>query len=167
MQSIQSRRVQWLTFRLHGGEYALTVGDVVEVLSMVALAHMPEAQPWLAGMLNLRGRMAPVIDLRLRLGLPARPIGLDTPVLVVQWAGRPVGLIVDEVTEVLTLPADALSEPDQLAGAAHPVVCVARSGDRMILLLDLKRICEPAQEFAGESRLESDALPARMSAATL
>lgn len=166
MRSTQSRQVQWLTFRLHGSEYALNVGDVLEALSMVALARLPEAQPWLAGMLNLRGRVVPVIDLRLRLGLPARPTGLDTPILVVQWAGRSVGLIVDEVTEVLTLPADALSEPDQLAGAAHPVVCVARSGDRLILLLDLKRICEPAQAFAGTSRLGADALPARTSAAT-
>lgn len=149
MQSIQSQRaerVQWLTFRLHGGDYALAVGDVLEVLSMVALAHVPEAEPWLAGMLNLRGRVVPVIDLRRRLGLPARPIGLETPVIVAQCADRPVGLIVDEVIEVLTLAADALSAADELAGAAHPVLAIARTAERLILLLDLQRLCATAQQ---------------------
>jgi purine-binding chemotaxis protein CheW len=146
MQSIQSQRVQWLTFRLHGGDYALVVSDVLEVLSMVALAHVPEAPPWLAGMLNLRGRVVPVIDLRLRLGFPARPIGLETPVIVAQCASRPVGLIVDEVIEVLTLAADALSASDELAGAAHPVLAVARTAERLILLLDLQRLCASAQQ---------------------
>ncbi len=146
MQANPSQQVQWLTFRLHDGEYALLVRDVIEVLSMVALARVPEAPPWLAGMLNLRGSVAPVLDLRLRLGLPGRPLGLDTPVIVVQRPAatdQPVGLIVDEVIEVLTLPADALSEPDALAGANQPVLAVARSAGRLIMLLDLRRICEP------------------------
>lgn len=151
MQAKQLRQIQWLTFRLSSGEYALEVGDVVEVLRMVALARMPEAPPWLAGLLNLRGRVIPVIDLRLRLGLPAQPIGLDTPIIVAQWAERPVGLIVDEVTEVLTLFSDALSAPDALTGADHPILAVARADGRLILLLDLKRICEPAL-FMGPAR---------------
>jgi purine-binding chemotaxis protein CheW len=125
---------------LYGGEYALAVGDVVEVLSMVALARMPEAPPWLAGMLNLRGRVVPVIDLRRRLNFPPRPPSLDTPVIVAQEADRLIGLIVDEVVEVLTLSEDGLTAPDNLAGTAHPVLAVARAGDRMILLLDLKRV---------------------------
>jgi len=147
MQADQSHWVQWLSFRLHGGEYALPVRDVVEVVSMVALAHMPESPAWLAGMVNLRGRVAPVIDLRLRLGFPARSITLDTPVIVVQSGARPVGLIVDEVTEVLTLPVQALTAPDDLAGKGHPVMVVARTADRLIMLLDLTRICEPVQEL--------------------
>lgn len=144
MQAKQFQQVQWLTFRLSSGEYALEVGDVVEVLRMVALAPMPEAPPWLVGLLNLRGRVMPVIDLRVRLALPARPVGLDTPILVAQCAGRPVGLIADEVLEVLTLSSDALAAPDALAGAGHPILAVGRSDGRLILLLDLKRICEPA-----------------------
>lgn len=143
MQAKQLRQIQWLTFRLSGGEYALDVGDVVEVLRMAALARVPEAPPWLAGLLNLRGRVIPVIDLRLRLSLPAQPVGLDTPIIVAQWAERPVGFIVDEVTEVLTLFSDALSAPDALTGVGHPVLAVARADGRLILLLDLKRICEP------------------------
>jgi purine-binding chemotaxis protein CheW len=152
MQPDQARWVQWLSFRLHGGEYALPVGDVVEVVSMVALAHMPESPAWLAGMLNLRGRVAPVVDLRLRLGFAAPPITLDTPVIVAQSGDRPVGLIVDEVTEVLTLPVPTLTVPDSLAGQAHPITLIARTDDRLIMLLDLARICEPVQDLTDWSR---------------
>lgn len=141
MQSNRAQPIQWLTFRLEGGEYALHIRDVIEVLSMVALAPMPQAQPWLAGMLNLRGRVMPVIDLRRRLGLAPRPYSLDTPIIVVRQANRPVGLIVDEAVEVLTLPDQALSDPDALAGPAHAVRAIARLADRLIMLLDLDRIC--------------------------
>lgn len=141
MQSNRAQPIQWLTFRLEGGEYALDIRDVIEVLSMVALAPMPQAQPWLAGMLNLRGRVMPVIDLRRRLGLAPRPYSLDTPIIVVRQADRPVGLIVDEAVEVLTLPDQALSDPDALAGPAHAVRAIARLADRLIMLLDLDRIC--------------------------
>jgi len=95
--------------------------------------------------------VAPVLDLRLRLGLPPRPIGLDTPVIVVRRPAatdQPVGLIVDEVTEVLTLSADALAAPDALAGGNHPVAVVARSAGRLIMLLDLRRICESGEPLA-------------------
>lgn len=140
-RSNQAQPVQWLTFRLEGGEYALDIRDVIEVLSMVALAPMPQTQPWLAGMLNLRGHVMPVIDLRRRLGLAPRPYGLDTPIIVVRQAGRPIGLIVDEATEVLTLPDQALTRPDALAGREHAISAVARLNDRLIMLLDLDRIC--------------------------
>lgn len=140
-RSNQAQPVQWLAFRLEGGEYALDIRDVIEVLSMVALAPMPQTQPWLAGMLNLRGHVMPVIDLRRRLGLAPRPYDLDTPIIVVRQADRPVGLIVDEATEVLTLPAQALTSPDALAGREHPISAVARLDDRLIMLLDLERIC--------------------------
>ncbi|MGC8781760.1 MAG: chemotaxis protein CheW, partial [Anaerolineae bacterium] len=66
---------------------------------------------------------------------------LATPIVVVRQADRPVGLIVDEAVEVLTLPGHALTAPDALAGAGHPVCAVARLDDRLIMLLDLARIC--------------------------
>lgn len=159
MQAQRSSQVQWLAFRLSGSEYALAVGDVVEVLSMVALAPLPEAPAWLAGMMNLRGRVMPVMDLRVRLNLPPRPIGPETPIIVAQCADRLVGFIVDEVTEVLSLPTEALAAPDALAGAAHPILAVARAAGRLILLLDLQRICAPARQAVGEGQAADAAAP--------
>lgn len=148
MQADQSAQVQWLTFRLRDGDYALAVSDVVEALSMVALAYVPGAPRWLIGMLNLRGQVLPVLDLRLRLGFPARACGLDTPIIVVRTRDRLAGLIVDEVSEVVSLSANALAPPDALAGDAHPIVAVARAGEHLIMLLNLERICDQSLELA-------------------
>jgi purine-binding chemotaxis protein CheW len=142
MQADRITQVQWLTFRLRDGDYALAVSDVVEVLSMVMLAHLPGAPPWLTGMLNLRGQVLPVLDLRLRLGFIAPALTLDTPIVVVRTGDRLAGLIVDEVRDVVSLPAHALAPPDALAGDTHPIAAVARANARLIMLLNLARICD-------------------------
>ena len=148
MQTDRIIQVQWLTFRLRDGDYALDVADVVEVLSMVMLAYLPGAPPWLIGMLNLRGQVLPVLDLRLRLGFTAPALALDTPIIVARTGDRLAGLIVDEVCDVVSLPAHALAPPDALAGDAHPIAAVARADARLILLLNLARICDQRMGLA-------------------
>jgi len=135
-----SALTQWLVFRLNYHDYALSIGDVVEVLRMVALTPVPEAPAWLAGIVNFRGRAIPVIDLRQRLGLPAEMPGLSTPIIVTRATGRQVGLIADSVSEVLALPADALEPPDALAGPGRAVTGLAHAGERLVLILDLPRL---------------------------
>lgn len=159
MQADWPHNAQWLTFRLHGGEYALPVAGVVEVLRMAALARIPEAPGWLAGMLNLRGQVIPVIDLRARLGLPARPVGLETPIIVAHAGMRSVGFIADEVSGVLTLSPQALAHPDDLAGVDHPIATVARVEGRLVLLLDHERICDRARDFASWSERAAETEP--------
>ena len=131
---------QWLVFRLQAHDYALPIGDVAEVLRMVALIPVPEAPAWLAGIINLRGQVLPVVDLRLRLGLPPEAPGLSTPIIVTHAAGRPVGLIADSVSEVVTLPADAVEPPDAFAGPGRAIAGLAHAGSRLILVLDLARL---------------------------
>jgi purine-binding chemotaxis protein CheW len=140
MAKVSAAPAQWLVFRLQTHDYALAIADVIEVLRMVALTPVPEAPAWLAGVVNLRGRVIPVIDLRRRLGLPPETPGLNTPIIVAQADGRPVGLIADSVSEVLTLGADAMERPDVLVGSGHAVAAMARAGDRLILVLDLPRL---------------------------
>ena len=141
MSDSTSALTQWLVFRLQSHDYALPIGDVVEVLRMVALTPMPQAPTWLAGVANLRGRVIPVIDLRRRLAVgPPETPGLSTPIIVVQARGRTVGLLADSVSEVLTLADDAIAAPDALAGPDHAVEGLARAGGRLILTLDLDRV---------------------------
>ena len=73
---------------------------------MVAIAPVPEAPSWLPGVINLRGKVIPVIDLRVRLGLASKPVGINTPIIVAEHEGQMVGLIADSVTELLTVPPD-------------------------------------------------------------
>ena len=155
MSDPTSALTQWLIFRLQAHDYALPIGDVAEVLRMVALTPVPEAPAWLAGTANLRGRAIPVIDLRRRLGLPPEAPGLSTPIIVTHAAGRPVGLIADSVSEVITLAADAIDPPDALAGPGRAISGLAHAGERLILVLNLPRLIgETAQVSAGMRGLE-------------
>lgn len=138
-----------VVFGLQDNEHAVPAEAVVEVLRMVALTPLPEGPDWLPGVINLRGRVVPVIDLRRRLGLPEMAYGLNTPILVVEVDGRIMGLVPDTVVEILSVPLDAVDTPD---GDAGPMEGLARAGDRLIVILDLPRLCEGVAEFAPPDR---------------
>jgi purine-binding chemotaxis protein CheW len=128
---------QLVVFRVEASEYALPVANVGEVLRMVAIAPVPESPTWVLGVINLRGEVIPVIDLRTRLGVPAQAAGLNTPIIVAEHEGQSVGLVADSVTELISVPLEAIEQPDaQVVGVA-----VARSGARLIPVLDLERVC--------------------------
>jgi purine-binding chemotaxis protein CheW len=132
-------------FRLRGVEHALPVEDVVEVLRMVAITPLAEAPPWVRGVIDLRGRVIPVIDLRRRLGMPEREPDLSTPILVVRGQGVTAGLVADEVVEVLAVPSEAWSATD---GTPSAVSSAIRYGDRLLLVLDTDRVCEGPADLA-------------------
>ena len=137
---------QLVVFRIAKSEYALPVGNVGEILRMVAIAPVPEAPEWLPGVINLRGKVIPVIDLRTRLGLAAKPVGLNTPIIVAEHEGQMVGLVADSVTELLTVGNDSIEPPDERVGASNTVKSVARAAERLILIFDLERVCAGSQQ---------------------
>ena len=126
---------QWVVFSLAGHEYALPLGQVVEVIHIIAITPVAEAPAWLAGVINLRGQVLPVMDTRARLGLPPHELNLSARILVTAIGERWLGLIVDAATEVLTQPAEGVELPATPAGFA-----VIRTGDRLITVLDLGRL---------------------------
>jgi purine-binding chemotaxis protein CheW len=148
-QTDSSEVTQLVVFRIEKSEYALPVGNVGEILRMVAIAPVPEAPEWLPGVINLRGRVIPVIDLRIRLGLPSVPVGINTPIVVAEAEGQTVGLVADSVTELLTVPLDSVGPPDELAGPGNTVEAVARANERLILIFDLERVCAGSQKLIG------------------
>jgi len=131
---------EFVTLRVHGELLGLPLASVTEVMRMVAVTAVPDAPAWLAGVINVRGGVVPVIDLRGRLGLPTQAAGLDSRIIVVDAGGRAVGLIADSTAEVLSLPAESVTPPDQLTGQARPVEAIARDGERLVPILDLQRV---------------------------
>jgi len=140
--SFEHTRVQLLVVRLGGLEHAFPVEDVIEVLRMVAVTPLPEAPAWVVGVINVRGRVIPVIDLRCRLGMLPREPDLSTPIVVAASDGSATGFVADDVVEVLSLPREALQPPDRQTGPAPAVSAVARHGDRLILVLDPRRLSD-------------------------
>jgi purine-binding chemotaxis protein CheW len=133
-------RRRLLVLRLADREYGLDAGAVVQVLRMVAIRPVPEAPAWIAGVVNLRGRTTPMMDLRTRLGLPTRPPGLSDHIVIVQAGEAALGLMVDAALEVLEVDEDAIEAPGEAAGRSGVIAAVARSGERLLLVLDVERL---------------------------
>lgn len=145
---------QLVVFQLYEHEYALPAGRVVEVLRMVALTPVPEAPPWLPGVLNLRGVVIPVVDLRERLGMPAAAYSLNTPIIVVNGCNRRLGLIADAMIDVVGLTVDALEHFERGGADQSIVVALAHTGSRVILVLDADRVLAGTPDLIQErSRL--------------
>jgi purine-binding chemotaxis protein CheW len=129
-----------ILLRLGGHEYALPLGCVVEVVRMAALAPVPDAAAHVLGLLDLRGRVVPVLDLRRRLGLPPAEPGLSTPICVVE-AGGGFGLVADAVTDVRPL----LGAVERLGASGDgPVAGVAHVDGRLVSVLDPARLAGQA-----------------------
>ncbi len=110
---------QWATFLLAGEMFGLAVEDVQEVLMDQPLTPVPHAPAQMVGMLNLRGTIMPAVDLRRRLGFAARAPGASVHQLVLKTPEGPISVLVDEIGDVLALPASAWRTPPETLGAAH------------------------------------------------
>jgi purine-binding chemotaxis protein CheW len=132
--------VQLLTFKLDDQEYALNIANVVQVVRMVAITRAPKASHGVEGMINLRGKVIPVLDIRKRFGLASKPYDLNTQLLIAQTNGHTVALTVDVVSEVLTMPLSNV-EPTSAVGAEMEFLsAIGKLDDRLILILDPKAV---------------------------
>ncbi len=129
-----------LVFKADSREYALPVRDVVEVVRMVVITPLPEAPSWVDGVLNFRGRVIPVLNLRARLGIPRREPDLSTPIVITEAKSGLFGLVADELVEVLPLSTDQVDTPTAENAATQAVASMVRHHDRLILVLDPHRL---------------------------
>ena len=133
--------VQLVTFKLDDQEYGLSIENVVEVVRMVAITRIPRAPDVVEGVINLRGRVVPVINLRKRFGAPPKERDLDTRLLVARIDDRVIALIVDVVSEVLKLDGDSLDASDSVAtGVTEYLAAIGKLRDRLLLIVDLDAI---------------------------
>lgn len=131
-----------VVFRVADAEYAISAAEVLHMESFVAATRVPGAQPWVAGVVQTRRQVIPVIDLRARFGLPSAAPTLDSRIIVVKAGERTVGLLADSAREVLALSDDQLQAPPELVTreAAGFVRSIARAGQRLFMLLDTQRV---------------------------
>jgi len=138
--------IQYLTFVLAGEEYGVNILRVQEIKGWEGVTRVPHTPPFLLGVMNLRGTVVPVVDLRARFGLPSVAFGPGTVVIVVrvhQARGeKTVGLVVDGVSEVYNFAADDIQPPPQMRSAVDPAVIggLASAGEKMVMLLDVDRV---------------------------
>lgn len=143
-------QVQFVTFRLGADEFGFNVFAVHEILRYQPVTPVPKAPEFVEGVIDVRGTLVPVVDLRRRFELPNPQIGGETRIVVVDFGGDRLGLIVDAVTEVLRVPATALTDPPPFFRgiAAEFVRGIVRAGERLIVIIDIAQVLSSDERIA-------------------
>jgi len=137
-----SDTIQVVSFKLGAEEYGVDIAQVQEINRMVTVTHVPRAPEFMEGVINLRGQLIPIIDLRTRFGMPRAEHTKNTRIVVTEIGTKRVGMVVDSVSEVLRLPVDQIEPaPEMITGVDTEYIRgVGKIEDRLIILLDLARI---------------------------
>jgi purine-binding chemotaxis protein CheW len=155
----QGQLLQFVTFQLGDEEFAVNVAQVQEIVRLTTITAVPRAPHYVEGVLNLRGRIVPVIDLAKRFGLPPHERTKTTRVVITEVEGRTVGMLVDAVTEVIRLAAGAIEPtPEALKDGlnADYITGIGKVDERLLIMLDLPRVLSH-QEGAALAALEHGA----------
>lgn len=141
-QSSEEHPETWVTFELGGEIFALPVSHVQEILRVGTITHVPHAPHPVRGVTNKRGRVLPVVDLRIRLGLVKAEPGPRSRILVVESRSRLLGLLVDGVQQVLRLMRSEVQAPppDVMTEQSDYIIGVYDIDDRLAILLDVDRV---------------------------
>ena len=146
-------QIQLATFHLGGAEYAIDIMLIREIIQPQKITPVPKAPAFIEGVIELRGAILPVVDLRKRFDLPAPPPVRATKYIIVIVDGRTVGLVVDSVGEVLRLARSDLTAGPFTEGrpwgeASKVFAGVCRRGGRIIMVLDLERILSSEEKLS-------------------
>jgi purine-binding chemotaxis protein CheW len=131
-----------VVFKVAGAEYAIPASEVMQMESFTGATPVPGAPAHVAGLVQVRGRVVPVVDARARFGLPPVDRTLDSRVVVGQLGSRIVGLLVDSAREVMKLAPEQLQPPPPMVveQAQGFVKAVAQVGPRLVMLIDFSRV---------------------------
>ncbi|MGD1915628.1 MAG: chemotaxis protein CheW [Phycisphaerales bacterium] len=134
--------LQLVTFEIAEEEFAVDILAVQEINRMMDLTRVPQAPPEIEGVINLRGKIIPVMDLRQRFGLETRERDDQTRIIVVEVDGRVIGFIVDRVRQVLPISRSIVEPaPDMVATIDSQFISgVGKLPDRLLILLDLDHL---------------------------
>jgi purine-binding chemotaxis protein CheW len=144
MADIQDSEWKVIVFQLKNEEYALPVQYVRSIEKIQHITRVPRTAHYVKGVINLRGVVTPIIDLRERFGFPSAPYSEQTRIIIVALQDIEVGLIVDAANDVLDIPASSIEPPPEAIGAVEVdyVHGVAKVGKRLLILLNLEKVLE-------------------------
>ncbi|MCH7799929.1 MAG: chemotaxis protein CheW [Chloroflexi bacterium] len=133
---------QLVVFDLASEGYGVDIGAVREIIRMQEITRVPKTPEFVEGVINLRGKVIPVIDLRKRFGLHVAEQNKDNRIVVVDIGKQDIGVIVDAVTEVLRISTDSVEPPTSVITSADSdyLLGIAKLESRLIILLDLESV---------------------------
>ena len=134
--------LQLVSFNIGEEEFGVDILRVQEINRMTDVTRVPNAPEYVVGVINLRGKVIPIIDLRLRLGLPKKEYAKDTRIVVVELESRVLGFIVDSVNEVIRINREIAEPPPPMVSGIDSefITAIGKLQDRLLILLDLNKV---------------------------
>ncbi|ABC77062.1 chemotaxis protein [Syntrophus aciditrophicus SB] len=153
VNTMSDRDGKYLTFTLAGEEYGISILKVKEIIGMMPITTVPQTPPYVKGVINLRGKVIPVVDLRRKFGMDPMEYTERTCIIVVEIAGSvktiPMGIVVDSVSEVLNIKSADIEETPSFGNRLDTdyILGMAKVGGGVKILLDIDRVMS-ADEMA-------------------
>jgi len=134
--------LQLVSFNIGEEEFGVDILKVQEINRMLEVTRVPNAPEYVDGVINLRGKVIPIIDLRRRFGMDRKEHDKNTRIVVVELCGKVVGFVVDAVSEVLRIPKSVTEPPPPIVAGinASYITAVGKLEDRLLILLDLDEV---------------------------
>ena len=150
LEEKRSGELQLVTFKIGKEEFSVDILKVQEIIRTMEITRVPRSPEFVEGVINLRGKVIPVLDLRKRFGLSKTEHSKDTRIIVVETNGKTVWLVVDSVSEVLRLDASTVEPPPEIVGGidSEYIDGVGKLEDRLIILLNLDKVLSPKEKQA-------------------
>lgn len=147
-ESIQQDERQLVVFDLSTESYGVDIGAVREIIRLQEITKVPRTPEFVEGVINLRGGVIPVIDLRKRFELPVADETRDNRIVVVDISGQNIGVVVDAVTEVLRINTESIEPPSSVITTSESeyLLGIVKLDDRLIILLDLNQVLSEADQ---------------------
>jgi len=142
IEDIDAQKDKYLTFHIGAEDYAIAISYVTEIIGMLKITEVPQTPKYIKGVINLRGKVIPVMDIRLRFGMPARDYDERTCVIVVQFQENIVGLVVDTVSEVLDIPEENVENTQSFNQTSkNNFICgMGKAAERIKMIIDVNAL---------------------------
>ena len=139
--------LQLVIFKLGNEAFGVEIATVESIIKMQAITRLPQATSFVEGIINLRGKILPVIDLRRRLNIPLTEITKDSRMVVVALAGTTVAMIVDQVNEVLRINDDIVEVPPAISQSVDSrfIEGIAKINEALVILLNLSKVLDTSE----------------------
>jgi len=158
--SVSEEIEQYVTFLIGNEIYGVSILKVQEIIGHVQITHVPETLPFIKGVINLRGAVVPVIDMRVKFGMDKREYDSTTVFIIIEVKDRLVGMIVDSVSDVVDIPISSIKDASHFRSRIESdfIECVGQMENRLVIILNVERILsfDEAKQLNKQLETKSD-----------
>jgi len=145
-ENLDSRAGKYLTFFLASEEYGVEILKVQEIIGRMPITPVPLTSRYIRGVINLRGKIHPIMDLKIKFGMDETQITDETCIIVIKTTSMMMGVLVDKVSEVVNISSEDIEDTPSFGGDVNPeyLLGVGKTGGRVRLLLDIEKVINAA-----------------------